>query len=273
MSQNDVAIAGTHDKDETGAEADGASLLVLIGVAAFVISLVAFAPAALIRPLIDPYAPLLTYERLDGSFWRGAVKRLSVDDLDFGDVTYSINPLSLLMGRASVHLAVNGSAATGQGRVSINPFKGEFDVRNADLDFELSSIKRYSLFGIPYQGNIRGSVGAFSWSPRQGCARAQGSIWTDALDGPMRQLGEDGIEFAGPFACNQEDVELRLAGSSSSGDVDITISVAPDLTYNLAVGVRSTKLDAADTLRAIGFEEKNGRLVYDAYGPLRGLGS
>ena len=269
-----VRSAGERSRSSSGPRrALSKRWLIFTGAASFAFGVMALAPASLLRPAIEKAAPNAQFERLDGFVWRGRVTRLSVDGFDLGEVAFSLNPLSLLTGKIAGFVTIDGAAAKGYGGFAYGLVGGDVTLADVDAKFELASIKRYSMFGIPYQGAMRARITKATWSQSAGCRKAEGEIWTDALSAAARRLAGEGIAFTGPLACDGEDMALRLIGGNAYGEAAISIKVTPQLNYGLQAEVTPARTDTSEGLKAIGFQQNGERLTYEAYGPIRGPSS
>ena len=245
--------------------------LVIVGAIVFLITGVYAAPASLLAPVLSA-AHDVSYQRLEGRIWRGRIKGLVAADQRLGDVAFTIRALPLLLGNVETQLSLTGGVATGGGVVSVNVVSRSLELQDATADFNLNAIDRYTLFGLPYQGYARASVRRLVWN-KTGCASADGSFWTDALNAAATRVTGDGIELSGPARCEGDALMLLLDGVNAYGDATIEIAVSPDLTYALSAAVTPKRSEARRSLELLGFQPDGRNLVYDAVGPLKGLGS
>ena len=77
---------------------------VLVGVAAYLLFLVATAPAAWAVRLLESRLPGLQASGVSGSLWSGRAQRLSIDNITVTDLDWSWRPLAVLLGRAEYRL-------------------------------------------------------------------------------------------------------------------------------------------------------------------------
>lgn len=239
-----------------------------IVVAGFVATLIMAAPASLLTPVVA--AQGLEFRALEGRLWRGQIRGLTVSDIYFGDASFRFAPLELLTGRFGYRVSAAGGAATGNGVVALG--LGGARLSDVKARFDLSAIKRYSIFGLAYDGTVRTDVRSVVLT-RKGCAEANGEIWTDALDQPLRRLSGEGADLIGALGCDDDALSLAFDARNSKGEARITVRITPDFTYALNAAIKPTEDSIGRSLQLIGFEADDDALVYNAYGPLKGLGT
>ena len=246
--------------------------LIRIGVAAFLITAVAIAPASLITPVLNASAANIQYQEVKGTVWDGEIRSVSTGDVYLGNITFKLQPFALLTGAASADITAQDGAAIGAGRVGVNLITRRLTVSDANFAFNLSAVRRYSLFGIPYQGRVEARRANLVLS-RTGCQSAAGEVWTDVLDASSRSLVGESLLLAGPAACEGGQVILTLRGGNREGETEIKIAIDPAMTYRVMASVDLGRTDLENNLRRLGFEDGDGVLVYDAIGALKGAGS
>lgn len=246
--------------------------LIRIGVAAFLIAAVAIAPASLVTPVLNASAANIQYQEVRGTVWNGEIRNVSTGDVYLGNITFKVRLLALLTGGASADITAQDGAAIGAGRISVNLITRRLAVSNANFAFNLSAVRRYSLFGIPYQGRVEARQTSLVLS-RSGCQSASGEVWTDVLDASSRTLVGESLLLAGPAACDAGQIIVTLRGGNREGDAEIMIAIDPAMTYRVMASVDLGRADLENNLRRLGFEDGDGVLVYDAIGALKGAGS
>ena len=256
---------------QTG-EAPRRKRLVAVGVFAFVIAAIAIVPASLITPLLNANAANIQYQEVRGTIWNGEIRHVSTGDIYLGNLSFKLRPLALLTGGASADITVQDGAAIGAGRISVNLISQRLSLSNVNAAFNLSAVRRYSLFGIPYQGRVEMRQTNLSLS-RSGCHSASGEVWTDVLDSSSQTLVGESLLLAGPAACDDGRIMLTLRGGNREGDAEIMIAIDPAMTYRVLASVELGRADFENNLRRLGFEDGDGVLIYDAIGALKGTGS
>jgi hypothetical protein len=248
-------------------------LLVILGAAVFAVAALANAPASFLAPALNQGGGNVQYQELAGRIWNGEVKGLAIGDQYLGDLAFRLRAAPLLTGAAVVKFSLHGGAAAGEGEFGASVLSQTVWLRDASMEFNLASVKRYTIFGIPYQGSARARVQKLSWSRRAGCLDALGDVWTNVLDASATRFVGDGLVLSGPASCENQKLRLNLSGANRAGVTNIAVAITPQMTYQLTASVMPDRADLKDNLRAIGFEDSGGALVYDAVGELKGAGS
>ncbi|MEM8936326.1 MAG: type II secretion system protein N [Pseudomonadota bacterium] len=238
----------------------------------FLVTAIANAPASLLSPILERGDPLITYERLDGTVWAGELKHLWVEDQYFGTINFRLSPLKLVLGRFEARVRAEGGVGTGEGNIGVGALGQTFRVSDARVVFDLSAVRNYTMFGIPYQGEVRASIKRFVVS-REGCRIARSEVWTDMLNAPAIEFLGNALPLEGAAACDGADVALSLTGENASGTAQITIKVTPQLSYEFVAAIDPVEQDLEAQLPLVGFEARGAQFVYDAYGELKGMGS
>lgn len=249
-----------------------APLLVKLGVAMFILSAITYAPASLLAPALSSSGADIQYKEITGRLWRGEVLNIVSSGQYVGDVSYQLRPLALLSGRVAADVKVSGGPAVGAGRLGASLVSRRVRIENASFDFNLGSVRQYSLFGIPYQGRVRGTIETAVVS-RGGCVDVAGEVWTDVLNASSQRYLGDGLLLKGPASCDGERLRIDFKGGNREGKTDIVVAINPNLTYQVTVSVNPDRKEVGDDLRLLGFEDNGGMLVYDAVGALKGAGS
>ncbi len=87
-----------------------AKLLLLLGVAAYLVFLLSRLPAPLVYDMLESQLPpSVKVYGLEGSVWQGRVARLDWQGRSFHGVDWELHPTSLLMGRTAITLAFRNS--------------------------------------------------------------------------------------------------------------------------------------------------------------------
>ncbi|MEM6414000.1 MAG: type II secretion system protein N [Pseudomonadota bacterium] len=242
-----------------------------IGFITFFLSIIVLAPASLLTPVLT--AAGLEYRALQGRIWSGHVLGLSIRDVYAGDLEFRFGPLSLVTGKIGYYVEAKGGAGVGDGTVSLGI--AGLRINDVNARFDLSSIKQYSMFGLAYDGSVQADVEVLEWT-RKGCMTAAGTISTNAFSNAMKRFSGEDVEFIGTLECQGNDLALKLDGQNSKGSATIAVKVTPNLTYVLNAIVQPKEEVIVQRLKTIGFDfaANNERsLVFDARGPIRGLGS
>ena len=108
-----------------------AALLVAAFVAAFLIFLVARAPASVVTRAATGAAPALSLEGVSGTAWHGRAQRAAWRGVPLGSVEWTLSPLGLLTLAARGHVTIAGSAMNLQAAVAHGLFDDRLTVRDA----------------------------------------------------------------------------------------------------------------------------------------------
>lgn len=244
--------------------------LALIGAASFLIAGMSTAPASLLAAVATRAAPLLSIGGAEGTVWRGAFTDVAHDGIHLGRVDFRLSLLSLFAARIGADLTVSGGALDAKARVTAS--RDRIGIENARARFNLAAIRRYTIFGLRYQGTADVTAKRISLS-RRFCAADDARIATTALDGIARRWTGEGMPLAGVASCEEGVLVISLAGENREGGVTLTTRVSPDFAYKMAVTAAPRRDEMRAALRAFGFLEDNAALSYLASGRLKGLTS
>lgn len=247
-----------------------AKLLTKVFAAAVIFSAVFLAPASLINPFIQPTD--VDFEKSTGRIWNGQLVGVSVNGVALGDVAFDIRPLRLLTGQLAARVNVANGPATASGDVAYGLMSGSTALSDANFYFNLASIRNYSIFGVPYEGDMTGTVKQLNWS-KSGCQHAELTITTSLLDRAARQFANAPLTLSGPGFCDGDNLAVNLTGANATGEVSVALSVNPNATYQLTAAVEPNDGRLGEALQIWGFETDGAVFVYDAIGELKGIGS
>jgi len=243
-------------------------LLWILGAVAFLAGGVVSAPASWLAAAATANNPLLEIGGAEGTIWRGTFVDASHDGVPLGRIDYRLNPLSFLGGRISADVAASGGALSATGNISAGAHR--FDVSGADARFNLAAIRRYTFFGLRYQGIARLKAHRIVLSKKT-CEAEGVEISTNALDPLARRWSGAGLPLSGGAKCENGNLVVTLVGENVEGGIVLTATVAPDLIYAITVTATPKRKEVGAALRAAGFEGDNGALAFRAAGRLRGL--
>lgn len=248
----------------------GRRALIALGLAGFLASLVAGAPASLAASIIESRSPLVKIADARGTIWKGEFRSLAYNNILIGDVAFAVRPASLLLGQFSADVESRNGALNATGDVALS--RRAATLRNVDARFNLGAVRQYTFFGARYQGEAAIKAARLILAPRT-CIAEGVEISTNALDAMARQWSGRGFPMSGAATCEEGGLKLALAGSTPDGKATIEALVRPDLTYVLKAAAEPTRRDVGDALRMFGFEPKAQGLTYEAAGVLKGLSS
>jgi len=244
--------------------------LALAALAGFLIAVVSFAPAGLVAAAITRASPLAAIAGAEGSVWRGRLKGYSHNGVLIGDVSYRLHALPLLIGRLSFDASSENGALVGAARVRLTPASAE--LRDVSATFNLGAIRRYTFFGVRYQGSASLKAGRLRMA-RNACAADEAAISTTAFDALARRWSGGAFPMAGAVECRNGALVATLKGDGADGAADMTVTLLPDFRYALTVAARPRRPEVSRALEIFGFEKEGEGLTYEAAGALKGLTS
>lgn len=241
-----------------------------VAAAGFAFAILAFAPAGLAASALKRAAPLTSIAGAEGTLWNGRLIGVAHGDVLVGDIDFRIRVWSLLLARATVDLTSANGALEGAARVRVRP--GSLEFERVSANFNLGAIRRYSFFGVPYQGALIVTAERFRLTSA-GCEVENAVISTSAFDALARRWSGGAFPMDGAITCLDGALVASLKGEGADGTADLRATVRPDLSYALTVAARPRKPDIGRALEFFGFEKGGDGLSYKAVGVLKGLSS
>jgi len=217
--------------------------LILLGLLAYVISVIFLFPAAPIVERVKPNLQPVQLAGVSGKLFNGKVANVNYADdllpLTFQNVTWKLAPGTLLKGGTGVNVTYEGYGGGGSGQVS-RQFSGDLSV--SDFDFTAVAKELEPLLPAPiatFAGNIVGKINTVELVNQQ-LSKFEGDItWDKAvvntvIYGPeiTANLGKFDINVA-PGDNATHVVKLVSAGGDLSLDGDVTIAPNGDYRTNL----------------------------------------
>ena len=246
-------------------------LLIALGAAAFVATLVAQAPASIIPALINLEGRGVGFASVDGTLWRGRIENLTYRNTPIGDVSYRVSPLSLLLLSPRLEASSTGGAV--RGKASVQAGLGRrLEITDTALDIDLGPFAERGIMGRPVEGVAQITVARIAVSAA-GCRAADARLWTDVLDEPVQRFRGTDFPMTGNVRCDGDDLVASMAGQNMDGLAQMTLRVRPNFSYELTARAEVAEDELASALRFFGFEDDNGALVYGSAGMLRGVGT
>lgn len=253
-----------------GAQSASRRWFLVVAAAGFAIAIVAFAPAGLAAAAMRRAAPLTSIAGAEGTLWNGRLLGVAYGDIAIGDIDFRLRAPSLLLARAVIDMTSANGALEGAARLQFSPGAVEFgDISAA---FNLGAIRRYSFFGVPYQGvfNVKADRLRLTGA---GCEAENAIISTSAFDALAHRWSGGAFPMEGSIDCRDGALVASLNGEGADGTADLKVSVRPDLSYTLIVAAQPRKADVSRALEFFGFEKGGDGLSYKAVGVLKGLSS
>jgi hypothetical protein len=244
--------------------------LAALAFAGFAASFLIFAPASVAAWLITRAAPLASIAGTEGTIWKGRLAGVSYGGVPIGDIDYRLHALPLLLARASIDAESAHGALDGAANITVAP--GMVEIKNLAAAFNLAAIRRYTFFGVRYQGAAKVTASRLRLT-RKGCEADNAAVATSAFDALSRQWSGGSFPMAGAIDCRDGAIVLTLQGEGADGAADLKVTVRPDFSYALTVSARPLRPDLSRALEIFGFENRGDGLSYEAAGVLKGLNS
>lgn len=128
---------------------------ILILSALFLVFVIALAPASLLASFINQQEQV-SASGLEGNIWNGEIAQLNVQNYQFNNINYSINPLALLLANLSLQLDITSGDFEGvSDLVLTRDYNNSFTLENANLTVEASQLEdKLPLSGVSLNGLI-----------------------------------------------------------------------------------------------------------------------
>jgi hypothetical protein len=224
--------------------------------ASLVVFLAATLPLSLALPMLNLVARGLTYDRADGTIWRGEVQGLRWRGHDLGNAHISVRAVALLAGRLSLNVGLDGRGAVqGAGLVSIAPTG---TIRLADVAVT-ADVARLPVI-LPVTGKIALTIDD-AVITNTGCEHIAGSVGTDALVHRPAGVTWSGPVLNGALACRDGALQVPLKGESADGTIDLAMRVARDGTFGIDIRARTSNQSITGLLSTVGFVDAGGTMI------------
>ena len=230
------------------------------------------APASFLRLGLDRIGGGFGYEAVDGSLWEGTITGVRYGKTKIGRVDFEWSPLSVVTGTVTAKIKARGGDGEGNGIVGYGIFSKQVTVTDASVVFDLNSIKRYTLYGLPYQGEVSSKIRRLRLTQEE-CLEADLDLWTDAMTASAVKLSSQPLDLAGKAQCKEKGLQVLLDGESASGRIAIDAVINADFSYTMAASVVPERTDLQQALTLLGFQREGSSYVYDTIGRLKGVGS
>lgn len=129
--------------------------LILTGLLAFGGTLIATFPASFVIEPLNKQANI-TLAGAEGSIWRGNISNATIDNISWGEISWKLQPLSLLTGKLGVRFETKHTEADIQGIAKINLSK---ELTLQDTLFRINAarinqLQKYATFDGTAKGRI-----------------------------------------------------------------------------------------------------------------------
>jgi hypothetical protein len=251
--------------------------LCLLGIFAFLITVVALFPAAPVVDRIRPQLGTIALEGVNGKLYKGVIDTVrSTDDLlplEFQNVGWVLVPNTLLKGAAGASFSFDGYGGSGKG-MATRGWSGSVDI--TDFEFNAQAKALESLLPLPiasFSGQLIGNIERVSVVNNL-LAMAQGKLsWEDAaLETPSpTALGTVEVDIK-PQGEQAHVVTLKAVGGDVLMDGSVTVSMDGDFTANVLFTPTSAASQAVrNGLRQMGRSDGEGRVRFKRTGNVNRL--
>ena len=249
--------------------------LLLVGIGAYLIFLLATLPASFltryILPSITP-AGMIKLQSVHGSVWKGEAMDASVNRFSLGHLDWKLNGWGMLLGDIDLKLTFKNENSRGSGLLSLG-FGGSTEAEDIELQFPAEFLQPL-VYGMPisFSGDLRGSIKSLELRPGKILKGNGRVVWLSAaLRAPQN------IEL-GSFLIALEPVnsgtKLKITDQQQGPVItDIGITVKGDGEYRLNGWMKArdeTQQHITEALRLIGRADSSGKFWVSYNGKLRG---
>lgn len=168
----------------------------LLGLAAYVIFLLASVPAARVYPLLQTRLAPLNLYGLEGTLWQGRARSADIGAYRVGPFNWELHPGKLLLGRIEAEVSFRGN---GEGEVVIERILGgEVRVRDANADMPVAEMAAWlPALVVSGGGRVVLQQADMTWSGGHISAAHGSVLWREGVTPPplSAPIGELGMSF------------------------------------------------------------------------------
>lgn len=235
-------------------------LLAAVFASCLILVVLATLPLSFVLRMLDLPAQGLSYSRVSGTVWNGAVSGLSWRGNDLGGAAIALRPLAMLRGRLGADVSLDGSGVvTGGGYAAMTPWG--LIVDDLSLSADIANLPLL----LPMSGNISVEI-AHADVRAGGCRQIDGAARTDALMNRPAGLAWQGPELTGPIECRGGALVIPLKGGAESQAIAVAMTLGADGSFGIRVEARAPDSAVASVLSAIGFVETDGVMTLTQHG-------
>jgi len=247
---------------------------VLLGVVLYLLFMLVLFPARLALGLA-PLPAGVSVEGVSGSLWQGEASSVSAQGRQLEQVSWSLSPWSLLLGRANLdlHLGNRTSAVTGNGELSLS--MSGIAAHNlkfsAPHDFLLGNSK------LPFGAQVRGEVELYLAN------FSQGTPWCEQLTGKLNindaglknQFGDYDLgNMAFGLDCREGRIQLKTDEKANQLGLDGILELDAGNKLLVKAKIRETDTQNDDMKKALAFlgnKDAEGYYPLEYKGKIPGL--
>lgn len=253
--------------------------LCLLGLLAYVISLLVLFPLSPIIDRIEPQIKPVSLAGVHGKVYRGQIDVVKYEDdllpLELSNVAWSLSPSTLLKGGAGASISYDGYGGSGAGQV-LRKWNGNLAI--SDFSFDAVAKEFEPLLPIPglatFTGKLTGDISTLVLE-NQLLATFIGDIaWDDASitsDFFSAKLGTVSIDVE-PTGDKQHIAKLSASGGELDIDGTIDMTQNGDFTADVLITpTATTSTQILNNLRRMARPESGGRYRYTQKGNVNRL--
>ncbi|GIU19378.1 type II secretion system protein N [Shewanella colwelliana] len=235
---------------------------VLIGVAVYLVFLIALFPASLAVKLA-PLPKNIVISGVSGTIWSGNIDALTVQKRQLELIQWQLSPWGLLLGKANLDLVIGNraSVANGKGFVSLS-MSG---VDASDLRFEAPSDFLIGNARLPFRTKVDGHFSLMVQTLEQGlpwCEQLVGKLFVQGLQ-VNNQFGQYPLgDMAVGLSC--VDGNIKIASDETMNPLGLTghALLKADKQIQVTAKVRETDAQPNDLKQALSFLGKKDSQGY-----------
>ncbi|MDH3977022.1 MAG: type II secretion system protein N [Gammaproteobacteria bacterium] len=227
-------------------------IFALSGAATFILSLLILAPAKLIQGTLSDNNIRAT--GIQGSLWSGQIQTMSVQGWQLSETEWTMNPLTLLLGRVSADIKTRYPGGTAAGGLSLS-LGGRLSLVNFDAEGNLSPLS--NLLQLPLSGRYQAQVETAefkdAWPEVLVAEATVTGVLLDITGNPDAPRGDYSIQFNhDPVG---DDQMLNGLIKDEGGPLDIVgqAILTPPASYELQLKVAARPEAPKDLLQALQF--------------------
>jgi general secretion pathway protein N len=231
-------------------------IIAIIFSASFLAFTISSIPLSVVVAALKLEARGMTYSRAEGTLWNGHIYSLAWRGRGLGDVTLSVQPLSLLLARLDVNITFGGRGSmAGNGTVSVWP-NASVALRNVSLIADVGMMPVV----LPLKGSIKLGIRRADFS-RSGCRAVDAEFQTNALVERPAGLDWQGPMLSGTATCKEGILMLPLTGGDGTEIVAVTMKLAGDGTFSVQAEARTLDEAVKRALSLAGFTDIDGAMT------------
>ncbi|MFK7861823.1 MAG: type II secretion system protein N [Granulosicoccus sp.] len=251
--------------------------LVIVGLVAYLIGVIAFFPAAPVIERIKPQLGPVALEGVHGKIYNGVINSVrSTDDLlplEFSNVGWTLSPKTLISGGAGASFRFDGYGGQGQG-LAARKWNGDISI--TDFRFNAQAKALEPLLPVPiasFNGQLAGDIRRITLA-NQLLTEFDGTLtWADAqLESPVpTSLGDVRVQIT-PDGEKTHLISLNAIGGDVAMEGSVTMTLSGDFSADILFSPSANAPpDVVNSLRQMGRADAEGRVRFVRQGNVNRL--